>query len=183
MKRSPSTPILAIGAVTLVLGAGFTFGAIRSGASPAHNRATSRAEAAPPAAPNAGLHIPSGKQALALALDNVPGGAGVATVGDKVDVLAADTVRTPAGDNHAVRMILQGVEVLRVTGAATAANAPTNAPGGALTFVLAVTPMQAEKLVYHAAFQRLWFSVVPPGQAPLPVPPGASEANALTPAA
>jgi hypothetical protein len=46
-------------------------------------------------------------------------------------------------------------------------------------FVLAVTPAEAEKVIYHAAFEKLWFSLVPAGQAPSGPTPGVVDLSAM----
>jgi Flp pilus assembly protein CpaB len=188
-----STPLIGLGAAALAIGAAATFAALRSDDAPSRvNAATGNGQA--DGADVAGVvdfKIPEGRQALAVALDPVAGTAGVARAGSHIDVFAAVTRKDDQGRNdNAARMLIQNVEVLRVdtgAGIANAANAVTSetptAPAGTTVFVLAVTPAQAEKLVYHAAFSRLWFSVMPSGQKPVPPTPGVNAGNQLNPEA
>jgi Flp pilus assembly protein CpaB len=181
-----STPLIGIGAAALAVGAAATFAAVRGDQHPSRVQAGGQsAEIAE--SPTGDLKIPEGRQALAVSLDPVAGTAGVAHAGARIDVFAAVTKKDDKGDNaNAARMVIQNVEVLRVDTGAGIGNAaaavtkdtPT-APAGSTVFVLAVTPSQAEKLVYHAAFSRLWFSVVPSGQKPVPPTPGVNVANEL----
>ena len=181
-----STTILLIGALTLVLGAAVTFAAVR-GPRKADAAAPTQVHAAPPTAGEpGGFVIPEGKQAIAVALDPVAGTNGIAKAGSRVNVFAAITAKDDKGaSEHAARMVLQGIEVLKIAAggltpasAATAEDAPA-APHGTTLFVLAVTPAQAEKIVYHGAFSKLWFSVVPAGQKPVPSTPGVHADNQL----
>ena len=200
MSRRP-TVIAAAGLVTLVLGAGTTFAALGAGPSGADTKkAPPPPTAAAPAAPAPGdlaggaVHVPDGHQALAVSLEPVPGGAGLAAAGDHVDVFAADTFKDDKGnETHAVKMVLQGIEVLKVTAGAPATPVPPTAgsssqssasqavslTAGPTVFVLAVTPPEAEKIIYHAAFQKLWFSLVPAGQAPSGPTAGVVDLTAL----
>lgn len=184
-----STTILLIGALTLVLGAAVTFAAVRG--PKRATAATTQVQAVPPTAGEpGGFVIPEGKQAIAVALDPVAGTGGIARVGDHVNVFAAVTVKDDKGvDEHAARMVLQGIEVLKVgAGGLTPATVATGkdtsaAPDGATLFALAVNATQAEKIVYHGSFSKLWFSVVPAGQKPVPATPGVDTDNQLQPEA
>jgi Flp pilus assembly protein CpaB len=185
-----STPLIGIGIAALAIGGLATLAGVRSDGTGV-KAGGSKAAAANGSAETHGqadaaeLKIPDGKQALAVALDPVAGAAGVAKAGSRVDVFAAVSKKDAAGD-HAARMIIQNVEVLRVDSGTSAIAGDVKAPGPpgtATTFVLAVTPTQAEKLVYHASFNRLWFSVVPAGQPNAPATPGVNKGNELTPEA
>jgi Flp pilus assembly protein CpaB len=167
-----STTIFLIGMLTLVLGTATTFAALRG-----PKRAAADTPRTAKAPVPAGLVIPEGRQALAVALDPVAGTAGTAHAGSRINVFAAVVEKNP--DDKAARMVLQDVEVLRVD---TAALAPAAAPA-TTTYLLSVTPAQAEKLVFHAAFSKLWFSVLPAGAKPVPPTPGVDTAHQLDPAA
>lgn len=119
--------------------------------------------------------IPPGKRALALKLEAMPGVAGFAGAGDLVDVYgisqAADTA--PAR----VQLVLQAVEVLNVNGLGL----PTvqgQADGPSLVYLLAVTPAEAERLIFLTEFNKVYFDLVAKGE-PLVVTPGAGPAEAL----
>ena len=118
--------------------------------------------------------IPPGKRALALELGPVAGVAGYAGAGDKIDVYGvAKGETTPAG----VRLVLQGVEVLKVNGAGLAAS-PGQPGSPNLVYLLAVTPAEAERLIYLNEFEKLYFDLIPKDEAPVKTP-GAGPAGAL----
>jgi Flp pilus assembly protein CpaB len=119
--------------------------------------------------------IPPGKRALALELAPLAGIAGFAGAGDRVDVYGVATGErtTPIG----VRLVLQGVEVLNVNGAGLpAAQGQPGSPN--LIYLLAVTPAEAERLIYLNEFEKLYFDLVPKGEGPVPTP-GVGPAGAL----
>ena len=117
------------------------------------------------------LTIPEGKTALALKMGHLNGLAGFVQAGDRVDIFGS-IKRPPCNcpKEEQSRLVLQNIEVLNVS-------APTVAPGqpadASSVFVVAVTPAEAEGLVYLTTFQDLYFSLVPREQAPVPPTPGA----------
>ncbi len=130
----------------------------------------------PPAQTRIGsVRIPAGKTALALLMNNVPGVAGFAGAGDKVNVFG---VSKGGEDGAAVRLILQNVDVLNVNGT-TLAPTPGKPDGPGLVFLLAVLPEEAERLIYLSAFEQLYFSLVPKDQPPVPTTPGVDARGAL----
>lgn len=130
----------------------------------------------PPAQTRIGtVRIAPGKTALALLLDNVPGLAGYAGAGDKIDIFA---VAKDGPNGPDVRLIMQGVEVISVNGTALApTQGKPDAPG--LVFLLSVSPTEAERLIYLTAFDQLYFSLVARDQPPAGPTPGATAADVL----
>lgn len=125
------------------------------------------------------LKIPEGKTALALQLANVPGIAGFAGAGDRINIYGVvkpdSDPKNPAGAAH---LIMQNTEVLNVNGATLAA--AQGQPGGTgLVYLLAVTAPEAERLIFMSSFQQLYFSLVSKDAAPVGATPGASIADAL----
>ena len=125
------------------------------------------------------LKIPDGKTALALQLANVPGVAGFAGAGDRVNVYGVvkpgSDPKNPQGATH---LIMSNTEVLNVNGATLAA--AQGQPGGAgLVYLLAVSPAEAERLIYLSTFEQLYFSLVAKDAAAVGGTPGASIADAL----
>lgn len=122
------------------------------------------------------LRIPPDRTALAVQLENVPGVAGFAGAGDRIDVygvVAANSERPSA-----VRLVMPDIEVLSVNGTVLAP--AQGQPGGTgLVFLLAVTPGQAEQLVYLASFERLYFALVPDDRGAVPSTPGVDSVGAL----
>ena len=68
-------------------------------------------------------------------------------------------------DRDMVILVMQGIEVLNVNGTTLTPNA--GQPGGpGLVYLVAVTPAQAEHLVYLTTFEQLYFSLLPKAGAP-----------------
>lgn len=118
--------------------------------------------------------IPPGKRALALEIQPLAGVAGFVGAGDRVDVYGV-----VKGDSAppSVRLVLQGVDVLNVNG--TGLPAAQGQPGSPnLIYLLAVTPADAERLIYLNEFEKLYFDLVPKSEGPVKTP-GAGPASAL----
>ena len=124
------------------------------------------------------LRIPEGKTALAIQLGNVPGVAGFAGAGDRINIYGVVKSAVETRGQPAAHLIMQNTEVLNVNGATLASE--QGQPGGqGLVFLLAVTPSEAERLVYMTSFEELYFSLVAKDQRPVPATPGASITDAL----
>jgi Flp pilus assembly protein CpaB len=124
------------------------------------------------------VNIPAGKQALAVQLANVPGVAGFAGAGDKIDVYGI--TKDPATNTGRVRRVMSGIEVLKVNGTTLV---PTQGqPGGpGLVYLVAVTPEQAERLVYLTTIDQLYFALIPKANAPGGATPGTDAKTVLNP--
>lgn len=125
------------------------------------------------------LNIPPGKTAVAVELSNVPGVAGFAGAGDMINIYgvikAGVDPKNPAGAAH---LIMQNTEVLNVNGTTLAA--AQGQPGGpGLLYLLAVTAVEAERLIYLSTFESLYFSLVSKDATPVGPTPGSSIADAL----
>jgi len=113
------------------------------------------------------IHIPDGKQAVAVQLDFVPGAAGYVGPGDQVNVYA-----NVKGDKPFTRLLLSNVDVLDVSTeiaprrAADEANAPPRASTQAVTFLLALDANQAERVICATTNDQLYATLVPKGQGP-----------------
>lgn len=118
--------------------------------------------------------IPAGKRALALEIAPLPGVAGFVGAGDKVDVYGI--AKTPDGAGQ-VRLVLQGVDVLNVNGTGLpAVQGQVGSPN--MIYLLAVTPVEAERLIYLNEFERLYLDLVPKGEGAVKTP-GAGPSSAL----
>ncbi len=118
--------------------------------------------------------IPTGKRALALEIPPLPGVAGFVGAGDKVDVYGI--AKTPDG-NGTVRLVFQGIDVLNVNGAGLpAVQGQVGSPN--MIYLLAVTPVEAERLIYLNEFERLYLDLVPKGEGAVKTP-GAGPSSAL----
>ncbi len=125
------------------------------------------------------LKIPDGKTALALQLANVPGVAGFAGAGDRINIYGVikpgSDPKNPQGATH---LIMSNTEVLNVNGTTLAAT--QGQPGGTgLVYLLAVSPPEAERLIYLSTFEQLYFSLVAKDAPAVGATPGSSIADAL----
>ena len=118
--------------------------------------------------------VAPGKRALSLELEPVAGVSGFVGAGDRIDVYGVSKGdETTAG----VRLVLQGVEVLNVNGAGLPS--AQGQPGGPnLVYLLAVTPAEAERLIYISEYHKLYFDLVPKGEGPVTTP-GVGSAGAV----
>lgn len=122
------------------------------------------------------VQIPPGLTAIALNMPNVPGVAGYAGAGDRIDIYA---VPKPGGAGEG-RLIQQNVEILSVNGAnLTPSPGQPGAPDR--VFLVAVGAAQAEQLAYLSSSANLYFSLVPKDQPPVPPTPGVDAASAMQP--
>ncbi|MFN2606741.1 MAG: Flp pilus assembly protein CpaB, partial [Acidimicrobiales bacterium] len=119
--------------------------------------------------------IPPGMRALTLELSPVPGVSGFVGAGDRIDVYGvANTDSAPPS----VRLVLQGVQVLNVNGSGLPS--AQGQPGGPnLVYLLAVTPAEAERLIYLNEYDKLYFDLVPTGEGAVTTP-GATPTNAFS---
>ena len=125
------------------------------------------------------VNIPEGKTALAIQMANVNGVAGFVGAGDKVNVYGVIKPDTdPKNPQGATHLIMSNTEVLNVNGANLVA--AQGQPGGTgLVYLLAVTPAEAERLIFLSSFQQIYFSLVAKDAAPVGPTPGATIADAL----
>lgn len=119
--------------------------------------------------------IPPEKIALALQMANVAGVAGFAGAGDKIDIFG---VAKEGPEAPGVRLVMQNIEVLNVNGTVLAPS-PGQPEGKGLVFLLAVSPAEAERLVYLTTFEQLYFSLVPRNQSPVRPTPGIAAESVL----
>ncbi len=106
--------------------------------------------------------IPPGKRALTLDLQPVAGVAGFVGTGDRIDVYAvAKGEGTPPG----VRLVLQGIDVLNVNGTELVP-AQGQPDGTNLIYLLAVTPADAERLIYLSEYESSTSTWCPRERAP-----------------
>ena len=183
MARNRSTALIAIGAAVFIVGAALTFVLVRddgkdskvSAAAPAASSAQTIA-AGQPAAAAAAVKVPTDKEAVAVQVPTVPGLGGYAKVGDRVNVYGTFKDRQP---NSAARglpmakLVLADADVLAVT--APAAGTET----GTATYLLAVNPGDAEKVIYLASFEGIWLSITADGAPAIGGTPGRTAGNAV----
>ncbi|MGI8686896.1 MAG: RcpC/CpaB family pilus assembly protein [Acidimicrobiales bacterium] len=180
MARNRSTALIAIGAAVFVVGAALTFLVVRddkdsnvTAAAPAAPAAAAAA-AQPAAAVAATVKVPTGKEAVAIQVPTVPGLAGYAQVDDEVNVYGTFKEHQPSAAVKGpplAKLVLSGAKVLAVTAP------PAGAEGGNTTYLLAVDPGQAEKVIYLASFEGIWMSLSADGAPNLAPTPGANAQN------
>ena len=180
MARNRSTALIGVGAAVFVVGAALAFLLVRddgsddrkiTAAAPAQ-----QAAAAQPAASTAAaaVKVPDGKEGVAVQVAAVPGLAGYAKVGDRVNVYGTFKDRQPnsaAKGAPVAKLILADAEVLAVTGPAPGAEV------GNTTYLLAVNPGAAEQVIYLASFEGIWLSLTPEGTPAITGTPGRNALN------
>jgi Flp pilus assembly protein CpaB len=114
--------------------------------------------------------IPDGYSAVAVKLDNVAGLAGHVSPGDLINLYAtvksSDARKVPFS-----KLVLSKVRVLDVTGIIADGS-------GDPTFLLSLTPADAERAIFFAKFESLWAALVPAQEKPA-VTHGVDYADAL----
>ena len=175
MARNRSSMLIVIGGAVFVLGASLAFLTLRSGGDDKPSAQVNAAATAPVAkagdVTTAGaalptFEIPKGKQALAVQVGYVAGVAGFVKAHDKINLFGtvkpgSPTPKSGLAPTPVAKMILSDVEVLYV--GAPAAAGPT-------TFVLALTPTDAEQVVYFQSFEGLYLSLARSDQGVLTTP-------------
>lgn len=184
MARNRSTALIAIGAAVFTVGAALTFLLVRddgeerkvttsaaeTGVSP---KVTGGAPASAPGTPS--LKVPADKEAVAIQVGAVPGLAGYAKVGDRVNVYGTFKDRQPNAAAKGVplaKLVLADVSVLAVTAP------PPGSEAGTATYLLAVQPGDAEKLIYLSSFEGIWLSITAEGAPTIAATPGRNAGNA-----
>ncbi len=188
MANQKSTTLIALGLAVFVIGGALLLLVVRHDgkSSPKHASTLSAAVTTTTLAPGTAVYrespptttiqfkIPDGDNAVAVQMDYFGGGGGDVRQGDSVNIyaIANKGCGGATGTNQAVKLILTNVQVLEALGTGPAA---TGTPG---SYLLALTPQQAELLIYHQAFNKLYFSLTAAG-APAATTTGVTCANSL----
>jgi Flp pilus assembly protein CpaB len=118
------------------------------------------------------VDIPAGMQAVAVQIPFVPGVAGYVGVDDRVNVYG---VIKGAPNGQTVKLVLSNVQVLDVSTEVTprrASDPATERTGAnAITYLLALNPIDAGKIVYLSSYESIYMTLVPKGQSPSAAPP------------
>jgi len=178
MKQNRSTPIIALGLAVFVVGAALLFlllrndskssnaskPATRAGAAAATTSTTAAGGVTFSASPTTSViqfKVPDGQRALSVQMDYFGGGGGFIRSGDTVDayvLVNKDCKDLKTG--LAVKLIEPNLKVLEAIGQGPAqAGQPTN-------FLLAVTPQQAERIIFLKTAFQLYFTLSGPNQPP-----------------
>ena len=107
-----------------------------------------------------GLAIPAGKNAVTVTAPVPQAVAGYVSPGDLVNIYM-----TTKGDPSA-RLLLSHVAVLAVVPANTPKIAAAAAPTTDINFTLALSPQDAEKVIFAQTYEALWYGLVHPGDGP-----------------
>jgi pilus assembly protein CpaB len=108
-----------------------------------------------------GLTIPAGKNAITVTSPVPQAVAGYVSPGDLVNIY----LTTKSGDQGA-RLLLTNISVLATVPANTP-KTPTAAPvSGDVYFTLALSPQEAEKIIFSQTYESLWYGLVHPGDGP-----------------
>ena len=112
----------------------------------------------PPSLRGTTIEIPTGKQGVALQVPFVSGGAGYVAAGDHVNVYGnvkdANGVAT-------TKLVLSNVQVLDVSTevAPRVSGNEERATGDAVTYLLALNPDEAERVIFLAANEQMWLAL------------------------
>jgi Flp pilus assembly protein RcpC/CpaB len=169
MAAKRSTQMTIIGVSVFIIGAGLVFLGLHSkkatpAAAPAPTQSApvgTTVHAAGVGTTSVPIVIPDGFTAVAVKLDSVAGVAGHVSPGDLINLYA--TVKS--GDVQKgltppySKLVLSKVRVLDVTGVAADGS-------GDPTFLLALTPADAERAIFFAKFESMWATLVPTQQKP-----------------
>ena len=169
-----SSTLILLGLATFVVGAGLVLAVARGGGEGGTRQAAAAAPAAAASGPATGpamVAVPEGRHAVAVQLPWVAGAAGYAQPGDRIHLYG--NVK-PAEDALPItKLVLANVLVLDVKG-----DQPQTAGGEALTYLLALDPNEAERIVFLAANAQLWVGLAGDEQ-PVAPTPGRSAGDVL----
>ena len=107
-----------------------------------------------------GLAIPAGKNAITVTAPVPQAVAGYVSAGDLVNIYM-----TTKGDPSA-RLLLSHVAVLAIVPANTPKIAAAAPPTTDINFTLALSPQDAEKVIFAQTYEALWYGLVHPGDGP-----------------
>jgi Flp pilus assembly protein CpaB len=114
------------------------------------------------------LDVPAGKQALALQVPFVAGGAQLVNPGTLVNIYV-NVAKGGKADLPCTELALPNMQVLAAsaaTGATPTGATSVAASGPDIVYVLAVDPAQAQALIFYQKNEALYFTVIPKNQAP-----------------
>jgi len=168
MANQKSTTIIALGVAVFVIGGALLFLVVhnnnnsnkKSPKAAASQPTTSTTVAGAVSAGTTAFTIPAGENALTVQMDYFGGGAGFVKSGDVVNIYAVANKGCAAPYPQVVKLVQSNVRILDVLGSPPA---QTGQPG---SFVLSVTPQQAEVLIYQVKFAALYFTLTTGKEAP-----------------
>jgi Flp pilus assembly protein CpaB len=123
------------------------------------------------------LPIPEGQQAVSIAISGAPSVGGFVQPGDQVSLIIQTQNRRPGGAvitgpaaGNITKYLMQNLDVIAVgsrivSSATTTGQTAQEQPAGIFTF--AVTPAQAEQLVFASLNTTLYFTLLPANSKPV----------------
>ncbi|MHB8466214.1 MAG: RcpC/CpaB family pilus assembly protein [Acidimicrobiales bacterium] len=167
MSNSKSTRIIAIGVAVFIVGGALLFLVLRNGGSSKAKTPSAVVSTTPTtvagaisfpsgatAAPVIAFKIPEGQNAVAIPMDYFAGGGGYVRSGDLVNIYALFNKDCASKEfPAAVKLLKSNVRVLEVLGS------PPAASGAASSYLLALSPQDAERLIFNAKFAGLYFTL------------------------
>jgi len=173
MAAKRSTQMTIIGVSVFIIGAGLVFLGLHSKkAAPATNAGPAPTQSVPAGTTTtlttagAGqtgvpIVIPDGYSAVAVKLDHIAGLAGHVSPGELVNIYA--TVKSGGAIKGLTppfaKLVVSKVRVLDVSGLAPDGS-------GDPTFLLSLTPADAERVIFFAKFESMWAALVPATEKP-----------------
>jgi Flp pilus assembly protein CpaB len=185
--RRKSTTLILVGVLVFLLGGAGVLIALTRGTNKPSTVATQPAGTSTgPVASNengspgtpigaASLHIPTGMVAVSMSLNSTQAVDGYPVAGDELDIFGvfknqpAHTSLTPP----LAKLVLANVKVLAIQEPAPSTT------GGSAELVLALTPSQAESLIFLTTSEAVYTALVPPGTTSIPATPGHDSSNIL----
>jgi pilus assembly protein CpaB len=142
-----------------------------------------------PGTQGGGLPIPTGRVAMSVQVDIVPGVAGFVQPGSRISIIGHMDLQPPPGATgaqarviHRVQFILQDIEVLAIGPRVVTVQGQPPAQqqqGTQVLATLALTPQQAEKLTFFRIHGDITFTLLPQGARPTTTP-GRTQDNAFS---
>ena len=125
------------------------------------------------------ITIPAGKQGVAVQLPFVAGGAGYVGAGDLVNIYGNVAERSDAPP--VTKLVLANVKVLDVSNeiAPRVTSDEARPAGTNVTYLLALDPDQAERVIYLAANAQLWLALQNADGGAVPATPGRTSSDVL----
>ncbi|HWD09256.1 MAG TPA: Flp pilus assembly protein CpaB [Actinomycetota bacterium] len=118
-----------------------------------------------PSTNTSGLAIPAGDDAISVNVSLPQDAAGYVSPGDQIDIYVSSK---DLGNANAVRLMLANVTVLATVVEGTPTAAAPAAASGPETWTLALSPVDATKVIFAESFESVWFGLVHPGNPPAP---------------
>jgi len=170
MAAKRSTQMTIIGVSVFIIGAGLVFLGLHGkkatpqaapAPAPTQSAVGTTVHAAGAGTTGVPIVIPEGYTAVSVSLDSVAGLSGHAAPGDLLNLYATVKSGNPQKGLTPpfAKLILSKVRVLDITGVAADGS-------GNPVYLLALTPSDAERVIFFAKFESMWAALVPASSKP-----------------